>query len=214
MVSHGLTSANGVESKGGAYAHLTKGSQRKVFQKMEEKTNFNRESVFVDVGGGINVTSLHAAVGYCGYAVSIEIDERRVLEGGQLTLKYLETQGSQARNFRVALIAADVLDCLPLNYATHVFVFDLVFAPQVWLQIIQWLAKSTCEFIVLFKPARWPSYFEYVKEQLGAEEIARVRNLKMAISGEGCTAVILDPRRLETLQHHWMVTWLPRIPGH
>lgn len=179
-------------NKGGVYAHLTRKSVDTLLTTLCTYTKFNRLSALLDVGGGLNVFALHAAIGYCGYAVGIEIDASRVQRGAEIMVKYFHSLGNDVRNHRVAMVYSDVRNCLPVDYASHAYLFDLVIEPESWLQILDWLAISTIQHVVTFKPAREPSYLHDVLEKLGAVEVARVSGLRMAGSNRQCTAIILS----------------------
>jgi hypothetical protein len=194
------TTAYAGDGTGGAYAHLTNTSLEKIFQAMREHTGFNRTSTLVDIGGGLNVPALHAATAHCHFAVGIEIEADRVLEASSIMLQYCNEHGNGMRNHRVALINADVLTVKPVEYAAYGFAFDLAFSPSTYLDVIDWVANSTIEYFVTFKPAREPTYLSHVLETLHAVEVARLPGMVFAFSQRKCTAIILKRERI------------PRIP--
>lgn len=189
-----------MESKeGGTYAHIQYTSLRTLLDYLREHCSFDRSSTFLDVGAGLNIPCHHAAMMYCGWAVGIELDEHRCLRAAEFLLSHWEAYDDEIRNPRIALIKANVLHCLPPDYATHIFLFDLVFAPLLYFQVLHWLAKArTWKYIVTFKPAREPSYQQWVEAILGVEPVEKLRGLKYARSSTSCiiyqrtTAVAMD----------------------
>jgi len=128
------------------------------------------------------------------YSVSVELDVTRCLEAARLGLRYLERGIS--RNHRVGLICADGLKLRPVEYGTHLFCFDLAFRPELYFAMMEWAARSKFKYVVTFKASRDPSYLNRVKKILSAEVIAKVSALKMSVSDEQCTAIVLRRRSM------------------
>jgi hypothetical protein len=184
-------------SPGGVYAHLRKGSMDKVFQALKESTGFNRTSFLFDFGCGLNIPALHAVTKYCSWAVGIEIHDALVQGGVEMALEYLEDPF--CRNHRHAIILGDGLDLKPVRYGTHLYMFDLVFSPDTYLEAFKWATKSSFSYIVTFKLARYPSLLNEIQKIIDVEVIETVGNLSMAVSGEQCTAKILKINRKQAV---------------
>ena len=181
-------------NSGGSYAHLRFAALEKVLRVLRDWGFLDRESGFLDIGSGLNVPAWHCATKYCGWAAGIEIDECLCLQAATMSIQLL-LRGT--RNHRVALLCGDVLKCRPTHTAKVVYIFDLAFSPELYLEVMDWVAASSAECIVTFKAAREPSYLKAVTAILQAEEVARITGCHFSVSSEGCTAVVL--RRLPAL---------------
>jgi len=192
MVPNDILSLGSCE--GGTYAHLSLGSMEKLYQIMAEMAEFTRDhqAKLFDFGAGLNIPGHHAAAKYCWYSVGVELDVTRSLEAARLGLRYLERGIS--RNHRVGLICADGLKLRPVEYGTHLFCFDLVFRPELYVAMMEWAARSKFKYVVTFKASREPSYLDRVKMILSGDVIAKVNGLKMSVSNEQCTAIVLRRR--------------------
>ena len=178
---------------GGAYGHLSLTSMEKLLLEMAHSAEFGRSSVFFDVGAGMGMPCLHAATAYCHAAVGVEIERNRVFHGAKLAQSFFRS--GSATNHRVALIKADILKCRVLGYVSHVFIYDTVFTPELYWEVIKWVACSTCQYVVTFKSTRYPSLLKDTLSILGGTEVAKVSGLAMAGCGNQMTARIIkrDP---------------------
>jgi hypothetical protein len=183
-------SAYATEGTGGTYAHLRKKSLDMLFVKMKEVAGFDRNAVLLDIGAGLNIPAMHAATSFCAAAVGVEIETQRCLDACHVAIKFLSLP--EQRNHRIALLHGNILDMSPVQYASHAIMFDLVFHPQLFLNILDWLSKSKCEYIVSFKVTREPSYMNMFMSALNAKVIGRVTGLDMSGSGASCSAVIFQ----------------------
>ena len=180
--------------EGGTFASIQQGKLDILFDYLHEHCNMDRESVFLDCGGGLGAPAGHAAYKHCGLGISVEIDRERVLEGAQRYHWLFKNRGEWVRNHHIALVNADLLDLLPPRFVTHAFAFDICFGPN-YYRFLEWLASMPhCRYVVLFKPATYSKWYDYVLNVLDAEEVKRIGGLSFAGAPNSATAIVFKRR--------------------
>ncbi len=104
------------------YGELTLESMQSIIDVMKEKTNFNTESVFLDIGSGMDKPNFHAAKDP-GVALSIgyeSSEHRRNLS--EVCKNRLSSEEVKVNNCHFAIVDAALLP--NLNGFTHVYMFD------------------------------------------------------------------------------------------
>ena len=177
---------------GPTFAQLRKGSLEKLMDALKEKTEFDRNSTFLDIGAGLNLPALHATTEYCGFAAGVEVDPSYTKSAARLTTDFFvaEKDGGREINPHVGLICIDAMSLPPLSFFSHIYMFDKVFPPELHNHLLDLLAVSEWKVLVCFNKDFWKS----VRSNLDVDEVLQVGNLCSAISGERHTAAIFKRR--------------------
>ena len=159
---HRMTGAvGGNGSFGPIYGEMTKGSMQKVCNFLCRRCQFDKDSVFLDVGAGLGKPSMHMAIATnCRASLGIEVERIRFkLSVANLRELYRETHGALSKTGRetpnLFLACADVMDLPLFNPVTHLFVFDVGMPPAVMCHIAHTFNQSeSTQYLVLFRSPR------------------------------------------------------------
>lgn len=137
------TGSLGGNAIGGAiYGELTMGSMQKMINLMKQHTNFNSNSIFIDVGSGIGKPNLHVAQDPGVEAsIGIEMDADRYLLGmtclkavldaaalekeSELEEKQPQTVPAEVIQTKCHFIHGNIMDAATMDPFTHVYMFSI-----------------------------------------------------------------------------------------
>jgi len=161
-----MTGKIGGNGNGGAiYGELTIGSMQKIIDLMKKHTNFNKSSLFIDVGCGLGKPNLHVAQDPgVHFSYGVEMERVRWLLGmcnlNQVLDEAINQKSKEKTNIKdiighkCVIEHGDITDAEYLDPFTHVYMFDIGFPPKLFKKLSMMFNRSKSPYLICYHSPR------------------------------------------------------------